>query len=543
MLSRYLVALGLAGQLPLLALAAVPEWIWTTTPVTDAQAAVFRHDLVLTTLPARAILIVAADNAAEVTINGQNAGKNDSWERPTRLPIERLLQTGTNSFLVRAKNDGGIAGLLLMLDAGTADKPIPLLVSDASWSVSPDGKSGWSEVRSLGAVGVAPWGDVLTAGAPPVAPAAESLKLLPGFRAELLRSAKSGEGSWVSMTIDPKGRLIVSPQGDESILRFTLDTQGQVSRVELLNLPIHGAMGLLYAFDALYVNGGGPGGYHCFRLRSSDGGETFGPAERLVQWQSGGNDGGPGEHGAHGIVKGPDGKLYIVCGNFVDVPGGIATDSPYQDRADDLALPRLEDGNGFGVGRKPPGGFVLRVDRDGSNPTLFAAGQRNTYDIAFNTLGELYGFDSDMEWDWGMPWYRATRIYQLVSGGDGGFREGSAKWPQYYPDSNPSVVDIGLGSPTGVRFGTGAKFPAKYQRALFAMDWSYGRILAVHLGETGTPASFEPFVVGKPLNVTDLEVGADGALYFTVGGRGTQSGLYRVSYVGAENTAAAPVVD
>ena len=31
-----------------------------------------------------------------------------------------------------------------------------------------------------------------------------------------------------------------------------------------------------------------------------------------------------------------------------------------------------------------------------------------------------------------------------------GWRNGSAKWPVYYPDSVPPVLDMGLGSPTGV---------------------------------------------------------------------------------------------
>src|ERR1041385_5669257 len=146
----------------------------------------------------------------------------------------------------------------------------------------------------------------------------------------------------------------------------------------------------------------------------------------------------------------------------------------------------MEDGNGFGAGRKPPGGFVVRMDQDGKNAELFASGQRNTYDFAFNPDGELFGFDSDMEWDWGTPWYRPIRICHLVSGGDYGFREGTGKWPAYYPDSLPPVVDVGIGSPTGVKFGTHAKFPAKYQRALYAMDWSYGRIFVVHLTPKGS---------------------------------------------------------
>jgi hypothetical protein len=36
-----------------------------------------------------------------------------------------------------------------------------------------------------------------------------------------------------------------------------------------------------------------------------------------------------------------------------------------------------------------------------------------------------------------------------------------------------------------VKFGTSSNFPEKYKRAFFAMDWTYGRILAVHLQPKG----------------------------------------------------------
>ena len=44
---------------------------------------------------------------------------------------------------------------------------------------------------------------------------------------------------------------------------------------------------------------------------------------------------------------------------------------------------------------------------------------------------------------------------------------------------------IGPGSPTGTRFGYGARFPAKYQEAFYVLDWSWGKIYAVHLEENG----------------------------------------------------------
>ncbi|MFO0884279.1 MAG: c-type cytochrome [Pirellulales bacterium] len=260
--------------------------------------------------------------------------------------------------------------------------------------------------------------------------------------------------------------------------------------------------------------------------------------------------GGAGEHGAHGIVLGPDKKLYIVCGNFVDPPTDLAPSSPHRNFGDDLAQKRAEDGNGFGAGRLPPGGYIARLDLDGKNIELFSSGQRNTYDIGFNADGELFGFDSDMEWDWGTPWYRPIHVFHSVRGGDQGFREGTAKWPEHYADSLPQTTTIGIGCPTGVAFGTGAKYPAKYQKAFYICDWTYGRLIAVHTSPKGAgyTGTWENFVAPKslhsntgkvPLNLTDVLIGDDGALYFTIGGRGTQASLFRVVYTGSE--AAAPL--
>ena len=88
-------------------------------------------------------------------------------------------------------------------------------------------------------------------------------------------------------------------------------------------------------------------------------------------------------------------------------------------------------------------------------------------------------------------------------------------------------------------FGAGAKFPARYQEALFILDWTFGTIYALHLEPDGASytATKEHFVWAKPLGVTDAIVGDDGSLYFTVGGRGSQSALYRVRYTGSESTA------
>jgi hypothetical protein len=70
--------------------------------------------------------------------------------------------------------------------------------------------------------------------------------------------------------------------------------------------------------------------------------------------------------------------------------------------------------------------------------------------------------------------------------------------------------------------GNGAKFPAKYQRAVFINDWTYGTMWAIHLQPKGGSyiAEKEEFVFGKPLPLTDVVIHPqDGAMYFAVGGR------------------------
>jgi len=331
------------------------------------------------------------------------------------------------------------------------------------------------------------------------------------------------------MTVDSKGRLIISPQADdEPLLRFTLSRSGQVDKIEPIPAPVHQAMGLLYAHDSLYVNGHGPNGTGLYRLVDANHNDRFDPDE--VHFPK--KFAGEGEHGYHAVMLGPDKRIYVMNGNHTKLPNGLADSSPHKNYQEELLLPRQWDAGGHAVGILVPGGHVLRTDPDGKRWELLLAGFRNAYDFAFSPDGEMFTFDSDMEWDWGLPWYRPTRIIHCVIGGEYGWRSGSAKWPEYYADSLPPVVNIGIGSPTGVKFGTRSNFPKRYREALFAQDWSYGRIFAVHLWPTGATydADYEVFLQGKPLNLTHLEFGKDGAMYFITGGRGTQSGLYRVSY-------------
>jgi len=368
-------------------------------------------------------------------------------------------------------------------------------------------------------------------------PVKSGFRTLPGFEVELIHKVeKDTEGSWVAMCVDPKGRLITSDQYG-MLYRVTLGNGSDKAKIEQLKVEIGMAQGLLCAYDSLYINinGKGPTGPGVYRLRDTDNDDQYDKIEHIIPLKD-----GAGEHGPHALILGPDKKIYFCCGNQTDFPAKATTGAVPRHWSEDHLLGRMPDARGFMKDRMAPGGWICRMDENGENVELLVTGFRNEYDIAFNTDGELFTYDADMEWDIGTPWYRPTRINHCVSGAEFGWRNGTGKWPDYYGDSFGSVVNVGPGSPTGIAFGTGAKFPAKYQNALFICDWSYGVIYAVHMTPDGSSytGTFESFATSAPMAATDLVIHPDGAMYFTVGGRKTQSALYKLSYKGTESTAA-----
>jgi putative heme-binding domain-containing protein len=375
-------------------------------------------------------------------------------------------------------------------------------------------------------------------------PPAGRIKASEGFRVELIYDVpRASQGSWVNMTVDPKGRLIVSDQYGK-LYRVTLPAIGANDAavdVEPIDVPLGEAQGLLWAFDSLYVvvNRGKTYDSGLYRVRDTDGDDRLDKVEQLRKLR------GAGEHGPHAVVLAPDGQsLYVIAGNATALPDLDGSLVPRVWGEDNL-LPNMPDGSGFMADEKAPGGYICRVSPDGRRWELVSMGYRNPFDLAFNRDGELFTYDSDMEWDVNLPWYRPTRVLHATSGSEFGYRNGAGKWPPYYIDSLPPTVNVGPGSPTGVTFGYGAKFPAKYREALYISDWSYGKLYAVHLKPRGASytAELEEFLAGTPLALTDVVVNPkDGALYFAVGGRNTQSGLYRVIYEG-DATAPAPEAD
>jgi putative heme-binding domain-containing protein len=372
----------------------------------------------------------------------------------------------------------------------------------------------------------------------PLDPKVAKLKLPEGFVAEHLYSpGEQEQGSWVGMTFDDRGRMLATDQYG-SIYRCTFPAIGSEDTtrlIEKLDVDMGFAQGILYAFNSLYVmvnhraNDEFGKNTGLYRLRDTDGDDQFDEVQLIRELT-----GEPGEHGPHSMVVSPDGEsIYVVAGNHIDVPEMDTYRVPKNWNEDNI-FPLIKDPRGHANNRGAPGGWIAKIDPEGKTWELFSVGFRNAYDIAFNEHGDLFTYDSDMEWDFGMPWYRPTRICHVTSGSEFGWRTGNQKWLPEYADNLPALLNIGQGSPTNVMFGTGAAFPEKYQKALFAFDWSFGIIYSVFMEPSGGTykATAEEFISGAPLPLTDGAIGPDGAMYFMTGGRRLESDVYRVYYKG-----------
>ena len=527
----------------------LPQWIWI-----DAEGDVDEEAWMRGTFPlgglsiASAEIYASADNHMTLWLNGEEVAKSSNWGRPVQIDALEKLVPGRNAFAVHARNDAGPAAFLLELRLETAGGARVRFRTDGTWRATAEAPgegwtargfddSRWGRPHVLGPFGMAPWG-TLGRGFPPEsneALAGERVDVPEGFVVERVYSVPRDEqGSWVALTFDEDGRAITCDQYG-ALYRVTPEPFG----VEALGIELGGAQGLLVHRGALYVvvnEGDRPHGL--YRVSASERGGEWDTVELLKEMK------GSGEHGPHAVVLSPDREwLYVVAGNHTKLPEGIDVSRVPEVWDEDHLLPRKLDPRGHANGIRAPGGWVARMRLEDERWELVSIGFRNQYDVDFSAEGELFTFDSDMEWDVGLPWYRPTRIVHVVSGADYGWRTGSSKWMPYFADSLPGAADIGLSSPTGVVFGTATDFPVKWRRAFYAADWAYGTIYAVHLEADG--ASFtgtaEPFVQGRPLPVTDVAVAPDGSLWFTTGGRRTQSGLYRVRWTGRPSSGSVSV--
>ncbi len=306
------------------------------------------------------------------------------------------------------------------------------------------------------------------------------------------------------MTVNSQGETVVSGPG---YVRTLLDNDGdgkyETART-FCDFPRSGAQGMYFdGHDLLVV---GDGGLWLVKDTNGDGVADEKP-ERLVEIKTG------GEHDAHAIRKGPMGWWWLLCGNGVP------------------AKPEYYSGPNSPV-KDPSAGFLMRMSPDFTTKEIYACGFRNAYDFDFNRDGEVFVFDSDGERDISLPWYRPTRLFQIRPGDHAGFITTSWKRPSYYFDMPKQIGDLGRGSPTGVTTYMHHHFGAEFDDAIFVADWTFGRV-SVFQRDPKTLEYDEgsDFAIAQNdfgFAVTDLCVNPAGNLLVSVGGRGTQGGVYRI---------------
>ena len=317
-----------------------------------------------------------------------------------------------------------------------------------------------------------------------------------------------------SMTLDSQGRVVVAGRDYVKTLHDD-DGDGKADRATLFaNKPASGAHGMLFLGSDLLATGDDS----LLLLRDIDGdGAADGEPDVWTKLRH-------PEHGANGIVRGPDGWIYVICGNDAGVAERHAT-SP-----------------GSPV-KQPHCGAVLRFSPDGRQSEVVAHGFRNPYDGDFNGFGQLFTVDADGERDHHLPWYAPNRLFDVAQGMHHGWvlNGWQRSWnrPAYFFDNVERLVEIGRGSPTGLVVYRHRQFPERYRGSVLSCCWTLGRVYHLPLVPEGatyaSPPHAEVFLettgeVG--FAPVDLAVGPEGDLFIAIGGRRTRGSVFRVQWVG-----------
>ncbi len=182
--------------------------------------------------------------------------------------------------------------------------------------------------------------------------------------------------------------------------------------------------------------------------------------------------GGPGDHSAHAVVFGPDGRFYFNYGN-----AGIHVLSAAGDTLRDLAGHHVRSD-----GQPYHGGMVFRFDQDLGNFEVLGHNFRNNYEVAIDAFGTLWQSDNDDDGN------KGVRINYVMEYGNFGYldeytgahwttpRAGMhddipvRHWHQNDPGVVPNLLLTGAGSPAGITVYEGDLLPKIFQGQVIHAD-------------------------------------------------------------------------
>ena len=361
------------------------QWIWASK-TGDGQKVWFRRTVKLNDKVKSARLYASCDNKMKLWINEKKVGESPSWGSPIEMDVTKTLKKGDNLFAVEGQNEGGIAALVLKLEINLQNGEKQIIVTDKQWKFSVESKANWNNLefddskwvasKEMGALGKDPWkiprytnrtsdSKSSSVSVDPMNP--KNIITPPGFVVDRIYSIPKEEGSWVSLTTDPKGRFYACDQRNAGLFRITVhnDKAPEIEKVSVGPLAdLSGAQGLLWAFDSLWFhrNGG-----NIYRLTDTDGDDKLDKYE-VIPSEKGG-----GEHGNHALILTEDGKgIYVDGGNHASIAETVRSRVTTWD--EDLLLPRMWDARGHARGRMAPGGWVTRLDPKTYSQTLYATG-------------------------------------------------------------------------------------------------------------------------------------------------------------------------
>jgi quinoprotein glucose dehydrogenase len=309
---------------------------------------------------------------------------------------------------------------------------------------------------------------------------------------------KNAGTNWPKLQIETETiRLLEDKDGDGVAERSTVFADGFTNVLDGIASGVMSRDGWVYFTDIPSV----------WRLRDNDGDGKADEREQLsygygVHFSLTGHD-------LHGLIKGPDGRIYFSVG----------------DRG---AHVKTKEGNVIDL---PDEGAVFRMEPDGSHLEMFARGLRNPQELAFNQYGDLFTGDNDCDHGDRERWVHVVegadygwRIgYQFSEQNPGGVWMSERIWWTNFPGRVaaylPPLAHLDNG-PSGLAYypgtGLGAEFNDTFLLCHFKGQDSVSGIKIIKQVAKG--ASYE--VIDQPELLwntlpTDVEFGPDGQIYFS----------------------------